>query len=78
MSSGDSDQWVTLWTRALGLPGGLAAVAAAIFVVLWKPAVNEVEAGFRVNFSVHHYSALDLIFVLLTATWLLIAIGLAV
>jgi hypothetical protein len=64
--------------RGAGTAAGLAAVAAAIFLVLLKLAVNEVEAAFRVNFSLHHYSALDIIFVLLTATWLLIAIGLAV
>jgi hypothetical protein len=63
--------------RGARTAGGLAAAAAAIFLVLLKPAVNEVEAAFRVNFSVHHYSALDVMFVLLTATWLLIAIGLA-
>lgn len=64
--------------RGAGTAAGLAAVAATIFLVLLKPAVNEVEAAFRVDFSVHHYSALNIIFVLLTATWLLIAIGLAV
>jgi hypothetical protein len=64
--------------RGARTAAGLAAVAAAIFLVLLKPAVNEVEAAFRVDFSLHHYSALDVIFVLLTATWLLIAIGLAV
>jgi len=64
--------------RGARTAGGLAAVAAAIFVVLLKPAVNEVEAAFRVSFSLRHYSTLNIIFVLLTATWLLIAIGLAV
>jgi hypothetical protein len=61
-----------VWTTGL-----LAVVAFAIWLVLLKPAVNEVEAAIRVHFALSHYSTLDIIFVLLTITWLAIAIGLA-
>jgi hypothetical protein len=58
--------------------GALAALAFVIWLVLLKPAVNEVEAGIRVHFAFSHYSTLDIIFVLLTIAWLAIAVGLAI
>jgi len=68
-------QWAVL-DRGVRTAGGLAALAFLIFAILAKPAWNEVEDAIRLRFSVHHYSALDIIFVLLTVTWLAIAIGL--
>ncbi|HEU4739644.1 MAG TPA: hypothetical protein VFS54_11290 [Solirubrobacterales bacterium] len=51
----------------------LGLVPLAIWLIFLEPAVNEIEAGFDVGFSLEHYSALDIVFVLLTFSWLLIA-----
>ncbi len=64
--------------RGAWTAGSLAAVAFAIWLVLLKPAVNEVEAAIRVHFAFSHYSTLDIIFVLLTITWLAVVAGLSV
>lgn len=64
--------------RGAKTTGLLAGVAFAIWLVLLKPAANEVEAAIHVRFAFSHYSTLDIIFVLLAITWLFIAIGFAV
>ncbi|HEX6205701.1 MAG TPA: hypothetical protein VFZ29_07835 [Solirubrobacterales bacterium] len=52
---------------------GLGLVPLAIWLIFLKPAINEIEAAVDVGFSLSHYSALDIVFVLLTFGWLLIA-----
>lgn len=51
----------------------LGIIPLGIWLVFLKPAVNEIEAGFDVCFSFSHYSALNIVFVLLAFSWLLIA-----
>jgi hypothetical protein len=43
--------------------GAFSAFALIVFAVLLKPAVNEVQDAFRVDFSFSDYSALDVMFV---------------
>lgn len=64
--------------RGAWTAGALAAMAFAVWLVLLKPAVNEVEAAFRVHFALSRYSTLDIVFVLLTTIWLVIAVALSV
>lgn len=51
----------------------LGLVPFVVWLIFLKPAVNEIEAGFDVDFSFSRYSALDIVFVLLAFAWLLIA-----
>jgi hypothetical protein len=52
---------------------GLGLVPLAIWLIFLKPAINEIEAASDAGFSLSHYSALDVVFVLLAFGWLLIA-----
>ncbi len=52
----------------------LGLIPFFVWLVFLKPVVEEVEAAIDVCFSLHHYSALDVAFVLLANSWLLIGI----
>lgn len=52
----------------------LGLVPLLIWLVFLPPVIEEAEAAIDVCFSLSHYSALDVVFVLLANTWLLIGI----
>lgn len=51
----------------------LGLVPLILWLIFLKPAINEIEAAFAADFSFHHYSPLDIVFVLLAFAWLPIA-----
>lgn len=59
--------------RARNTALALGIVPLAIFVIFLKEIVNEIEAAFDVDFALSHYSALNIVFVLIASSWLLIA-----
>jgi hypothetical protein len=56
----------------------LGIVPLGIFLIFLKEIVNEIDAALDVNFALSHYSALDIVFVLIASSWLLIAVILLV
>lgn len=51
----------------------LGGIAVVVWVLLLKAVVDEVRAAWDVHFSLAHYQALDVVFVILANAWLLIA-----
>jgi hypothetical protein len=60
-------------SRARNTAALLGFVPLLIWLLFLKEVVNEIEAAFAVGFSLDHYSALDIAFVLIANSWLLIA-----
>lgn len=65
-------------TAARNTAFGLGIVPLVIWLIFLKATVEQIEAGLDVNFSISHYSPLDIVFVLLANSWLLIAVILLV
>lgn len=59
---------------ALSVTHSLGFVAAVVWLIFLGPVIEEVEAAFAVSLSLHHYSAIDVAFVLAATAWLGIAI----
>jgi hypothetical protein len=54
--------------RVLGL------VPLLVWAIFLKPVVDQIDAGIEAGFALDHYSALDVVFVVLANAWLLVAV----
>lgn len=77
---GDPAANTTAWTaqhtkvkRARAAARLLGIVPLVVWLIFLKPMVDQIDAAIDVKFALDRYSALDVVFVVLANTWLLVA-----